>query len=151
MESLQSLLAARGRSFVTVLLSEVTPPKLAALSATSASSDSGGGSSSSSSSEGVEVWVQIACPRLSIDWGEEFTLPTLNSYEVSCPSRTVLGIQLGMRFGGGCWNGHWGTLELAGCAGTSSGCPLLVNARIVFGRCCLSLHHPLCAVPILIP
>lgn len=30
------------------------------------------------------VWnlPQVACPRLSIDWGEEFTLPTLNPYEV---------------------------------------------------------------------
>ena len=25
---------------------------------------------------------QVACPRLSIDWGEEFAVPTLNSYEV---------------------------------------------------------------------
>ena len=24
---------------------------------------------------------QVACPRLSIDWGEGFTLPTLNPYE----------------------------------------------------------------------
>lgn len=27
-------------------------------------------------------WPQIACPRLSIDWGEGFTKPTLNPYEV---------------------------------------------------------------------
>lgn len=43
---------------------EVSPPKLAALS------------------RGVDAWVQIACPRLSIDWGEGFALPTLNPYEV---------------------------------------------------------------------
>ena len=61
---LQSLLAARGRRWVTVLLSEVTPAKLAALSG------------------GVDAWVQVACPRLSIDWGDEFTQPTLNPYEV---------------------------------------------------------------------
>lgn len=43
---------------------EVSPPKIAALS------------------EGVDAWVQIACPRLSIDWGEGFSKPTLNPYEV---------------------------------------------------------------------
>lgn len=46
------------------LVAEVSPPKLAALS------------------QGIDAWVQIACPRLSIDWGEGFTLPTLNPYEV---------------------------------------------------------------------
>ncbi|KAL4430651.1 hypothetical protein ABPG75_005907 [Micractinium tetrahymenae] len=60
---LQQLLAARGRRYVTVLLSEVSPPKLAALS------------------HGIDAWVQIACPRLSIDWGEGFAKPTLNPYE----------------------------------------------------------------------
>lgn len=62
---LQALLAQRGRQYVTVLLSEVTPTKLAALG------------------EGIDAWVQIACPRLSIDWGEGFTKPTLNPYEAS--------------------------------------------------------------------
>lgn len=31
----------------------------------------------------VDVWVQIACPRLSIDWGSFFESPLLNSYEFS--------------------------------------------------------------------
>lgn len=26
-------------------------------------------------------WIQIACPRLSIDWGYAFTKPLLNPYE----------------------------------------------------------------------
>ena len=45
-----------------VLLSEVAPWKLALM-------------------EGVDAWVQIACPRLSIDWGEGFQKPTLTPYE----------------------------------------------------------------------
>ncbi len=45
-----------------MLLSEVAPWKLAMM-------------------EGVDAWVQIACPRLSIDWGEGFTKPTLTPYE----------------------------------------------------------------------
>lgn len=31
----------------------------------------------------VDVWVQIACPRLSIDWGDFFESPLLNPYEFS--------------------------------------------------------------------
>ena len=31
----------------------------------------------------VDAWIQIACPRLSIDWGEGFQKPTLTPYEVS--------------------------------------------------------------------
>ena len=29
----------------------------------------------------VECWVQIACPRLSIDWGYAFERPLLSPYE----------------------------------------------------------------------
>lgn len=47
-----------------VLLSEVAPWKLDMMS-------------------NVDAWIQIACPRLSIDWGEGFHKPTLTPYEVS--------------------------------------------------------------------
>lgn len=30
-------------------------------------------------------WVQVACPRLSIDWGEAFSKPLLTPYEVGTP------------------------------------------------------------------
>lgn len=31
---------------------------------------------------GVDAWIQIACPRLSIDWGGAFNnVPLLNPYE----------------------------------------------------------------------
>ena len=46
-----------------VLLSEVAPWKLDMMS-------------------NVDAWIQIACPRLSIDWGEGFHKPTLTPYEV---------------------------------------------------------------------
>jgi len=48
--------------FMQVLLTEVAPWKLALM-------------------EGVDAWIQIACPRLSIDWGEGFQKPTLTPYE----------------------------------------------------------------------
>jgi len=71
LSQIQQILEKLGKQYVTVLLSEVTPAKLSALSS---GCGSGGGG-------GIEAWVQIACPRLSIDWGEEFTKPTLNPYE----------------------------------------------------------------------
>jgi 2-(3-amino-3-carboxypropyl)histidine synthase len=32
--------------------------------------------------QGIDVWVQIACPRLSIDWGHFFDRPLLTPYEL---------------------------------------------------------------------
>jgi 2-(3-amino-3-carboxypropyl)histidine synthase len=48
--------------FINLLLSEIFPGKLALF-------------------EDVECWVQIACPRLSIDWGHAFAKPLLTPYE----------------------------------------------------------------------
>jgi 2-(3-amino-3-carboxypropyl)histidine synthase len=33
--------------------------------------------------EGVEAWVQVACPRLSIDWGYSFNVPLLSPFELN--------------------------------------------------------------------
>eukprot|EP00056_Hartaetosiga_gracilis_P002696 m.56021 g.56021 ORF g.56021 m.56021 type:complete len:257 (+) comp11165_c0_seq2:610-1380(+) len=52
------------KDYVVVLLSEIFPAKLAAMS-------------------DVDAWVQIACPRLSIDWGTCFDAPLLTPYELS--------------------------------------------------------------------
>lgn len=48
--------------FINLLLSEIFPGKLALF-------------------EDVDCWVQIACPRLSIDWGYAFPRPLLTPYE----------------------------------------------------------------------
>lgn len=53
-DTLQRHLASRGRCVTTMLLSEITPTKLAAMAPS------------------FDAWVQVACPRLSIDWGEGF-------------------------------------------------------------------------------
>ena len=55
-------LRARGRPWVNVLLSEIAPAKLARM-------------------PGVECWVQVACPRLSVDWGGAFARPLLTPHE----------------------------------------------------------------------
>ncbi|KAJ5444760.1 2-(3-amino-3-carboxypropyl)histidine synthase subunit 1 [Penicillium daleae] len=62
MAMIERHLAERGIPVVNLLLSEIFPGKLASMS-------------------DVECWVQIACPRLSIDWGYAFSRPLLTPYE----------------------------------------------------------------------
>lgn len=62
MAMIEKHLNERGIPFVNLLLSEIFPGKLASMS-------------------DVECWVQIACPRLSIDWGYAFPRPLLTPYE----------------------------------------------------------------------
>ena len=90
LERLEEILARRKKKWVTVLLSEISPSKLTALSSFSSGgggTDSGAGgntdstTTTSTTNNKIEAWVQIACPRLSIDWGDEFKVPTLNPYE----------------------------------------------------------------------
>lgn len=49
---------------VLILLSEIYPNKLQLF-------------------KGVDAFVQVACPRLSIDWGKAFDKPLLNPYEIA--------------------------------------------------------------------
>ena len=62
MTMIENELNKRGIPFVNMLLSEIFPGKLATM-------------------PDVECWVQIACPRLSIDWGYAFPRPLLTPYE----------------------------------------------------------------------
>ncbi|XP_068126182.1 2-(3-amino-3-carboxypropyl)histidine synthase subunit 1 [Hyperolius riggenbachi] len=64
LEHLESRLQALGCRYVRLLLSEIFPNKLKLFPE-------------------VEAWVQVACPRLSIDWGTAFLKPLLNPYEAS--------------------------------------------------------------------
>jgi 2-(3-amino-3-carboxypropyl)histidine synthase len=59
---IENYLNKQGIPFVNLLLSEIFPGKLAMF-------------------EDVDCWVQIACPRLSIDWGYAFPRPLLTPYE----------------------------------------------------------------------
>ena len=64
MEQLKTRIVNAGKEYVIVLLSEIFPDKLRLF-------------------EGVDAWVQIACPRLSIDWGIAFSKPLLTPYELA--------------------------------------------------------------------
>lgn len=59
---IEKKLSQMGIPFINLALSEIFPGKLAMMS-------------------DVECWVQVACPRLSIDWGYAFPRPLLTAYE----------------------------------------------------------------------
>lgn len=65
-------LQQRGTPWVNLLLSEIFPGKLATM-------------------PDIDCWVQVACPRLSIDWGYAFPKPLLTPYE----ALVVLGVREG--------------------------------------------------------
>lgn len=63
-ENMRNKLKEHGKEVVLFLMSELFPDKLKLF-------------------ESIEAWVQIACPRLSIDWGMFFKKPLLTPYEAS--------------------------------------------------------------------
>ncbi|XP_054749105.2 2-(3-amino-3-carboxypropyl)histidine synthase subunit 1-like [Lytechinus pictus] len=64
LESLKEQVTKAGKEYVVVLLSEIFPQKLELFA-------------------DIDAWVQIACPRLSIDWGYAFPKPLLSPYEAA--------------------------------------------------------------------
>ena len=62
MTIIENILNERDIPFINILLSEIFPGKLALM-------------------EEIDCWVQVACPRLSIDWGYAFPKPLLTPYE----------------------------------------------------------------------
>ena len=70
MTMIENRLKEQNIPFVNLLLSEIFPGKLAMMN-------------------DVDCWVQIACPRLSIDWGYAFAKPLLTPYE----ALIALGVQ----------------------------------------------------------
>lgn len=56
------MLERHGKRYFVMFLSEILPDKLARFTR-------------------VDAWIQIACPRLSIDWGHYYTKPFLSTYE----------------------------------------------------------------------
>ncbi|KAF8311821.1 diphthamide synthesis protein, partial [Clavulina sp. PMI_390] len=65
--------AAEAIPFVPILLSELSPAKLALFG------------------DHISAFVQTSCPRLSIDWGSAFPKPLLSPYESSVALQTTRG------------------------------------------------------------
>jgi len=71
LKDLEKRLDDAGKSHMVVLLSEIFPQKLALF-------------------QDVDAWIQVACPRLSIDWGYAFeSAPLLTPYEAAVALRTA--------------------------------------------------------------
>ena len=64
LQYLQKRLKMHGRDSTLILLSEIFPSKLELF-------------------KDIDAFVQIACPRLSIDWGVSFPKPLLTPFELS--------------------------------------------------------------------
>mmetsp|Transcript_24752 Transcript_24752/g.30444 ORF Transcript_24752/g.30444 Transcript_24752/m.30444 type:complete len:447 (+) Transcript_24752:111-1451(+) len=62
--NVRSLLRKHEKKCFVLLLSEIFPKKLEMFAR-------------------VDVWCQIACPRLSVDWGHFFNKPVLSAYELN--------------------------------------------------------------------
>lgn len=73
-QTIQSSLPAAENPPFMLLLSEMSPQKLALFS-----------------TEEITTFVQTSCPRLSIDWGYAFTRPLLSPYEASVAVGRVKG------------------------------------------------------------
>ncbi|OAY31907.1 2-(3-amino-3-carboxypropyl)histidine synthase subunit 1 [Manihot esculenta] len=63
LDRLEKKMREKQFSYMVVLMSEISPARIAFFE------------------ESVDAWIQIACPRLSIDWGEAFEKPLLTPFE----------------------------------------------------------------------
>lgn len=63
LERLQTKMSEKGFDYVVILMSEISPARVALFEDT------------------LDAWIQIACPRLSIDWGDAFGKPLLTPFE----------------------------------------------------------------------
>ncbi|KAJ7968125.1 2-(3-amino-3-carboxypropyl)histidine synthase subunit 1 [Quillaja saponaria] len=70
LDRLEKKMREKGFNYTVVLMSEISPGRVALFE------------------DSVDAWIQIACPRLSIDWGDAFLKPVLTPFE----AEIVLGI-----------------------------------------------------------
>ena len=72
----------------------------------------------------VDAWIQIACPRLSIDWGYAFATPLLTPYEAE--------VALGVRS----WLTDYPMDNYAKAGGTYSNYATEADRKLTQERCC---------------
>ena len=63
LERLEKKMGDKGFDYTVVLMSELSPYRISLFE------------------DSVDAWIQIACPRLSIDWGDAFVKPVLTPFE----------------------------------------------------------------------
>ena len=70
LSNIKQLLTDAGKTYVVLLMSEIFPQRLGLMT-------------------DVGAWVQVACPRLSIDWGYAFPTPLLSPYEAAVALKSI--------------------------------------------------------------
>lgn len=73
LDRLERKMRDEGFDYTVVLMSEISPKRVALFE------------------DSVDAWIQIACPRLSIDWGDAFTKPLLTSFEADIALGVIPG------------------------------------------------------------
>lgn len=63
LDRIVGMMEERGMDYTVILMSEISPARIELFG------------------DSIDAWVQIACPRLSIDWGEGFVKPVLTTFE----------------------------------------------------------------------
>lgn len=63
LDRLEKKMREKGFNWTVVLMSEISPTRIALFE------------------DSIDAWIQIACPRLSIDWGDAFEKPLLTPFE----------------------------------------------------------------------
>ncbi|XP_059448270.1 uncharacterized protein LOC132179548 [Corylus avellana] len=94
LERLERRMEENGFDYTVVLMSEISPQRMALFG------------------DSVDAWIQIACPRLSIDWGEAFQKPLLTPFEA----------EIALGFVPGWWEKSVGVTSGTGCCGKSESC-----------------------------
>ncbi|RYR72840.1 hypothetical protein Ahy_A02g007059 [Arachis hypogaea] len=73
LEILEKNMKEKGFLYTVFLMSEISPARIALFEDT------------------VDAWIQISCPRLSIDWGDVFGKPVLNPFKVEIALGVIPG------------------------------------------------------------
>ncbi|KAL4364019.1 hypothetical protein GQ457_04G001140 [Hibiscus cannabinus] len=73
LERLEGKMREKGFDYTVILMSEISPTRIALFE------------------DSVDAWVQIACPRLSIDWGDAFVKPLLTTFEAEIALGEISG------------------------------------------------------------
>ncbi|KAF9598821.1 hypothetical protein IFM89_031489 [Coptis chinensis] len=87
LKRLQSKMKERGFTWTTILMSEISPARIALFA------------------DSIDAWIQIACPRLSIDWGEAFEKPLLTPFEAEIALGFIPGWWEKSSLNSNCMNG----------------------------------------------
>ncbi|MQM23853.1 hypothetical protein Taro_056923, partial [Colocasia esculenta] len=110
LDRIVGLMEERGMDYTVVLMSEISPARMELFG------------------DSVDAWVQIACPRLSIDWGEAFKMPLLTTFELEIALGLIPGWwekkrPLAKSSSGCCATTGYGEMNISGnCCSSSYSC-----------------------------